>query len=496
MEKRNIKKKINPKGPKSDEYDAVIIGAGIGGLTCGCYLAKAGLKVLIVEQHHKPGGYCTSFKRKGYNFDATTHYLGSFREGGILNNIYHELDLSHKVEIMRFDPSNVVLCPDYRIRIRCDINETIFELQEAFKNESKNIADFFRFISDSNLTSLFAKLRNKTFRELLDDYFYNNQIKSVLGVFLGNIGVPPSRASALSSVILFREFILDGGYYPKGGMQKFSDAFAERFVESGGEIIFNKKADKIVVENNTVKGAVIDGNIFMKSKVVVSNVDAMSTFCQLIGKEHLTGNFIRKINSLEISPSAFIVYLGLNKSYATILNDRCSWWCYLNRDMDAEKLFSDLDRKDRPYSDDFVFCVFPSSHDASIAPPGKDIIYLIVPAKMTNQEYWHDNKYSLAEEMIRKAEIVIPDVAASIAVKEIATPLTMQRYTLNRNGSSYGWTSTLSQIDSETMPTSSPISGLYLSGHWATQGTGQGGISTVAYCGKNVAEQILRKMTA
>lgn len=58
-----------------DAYDAVIIGAGIGGLVCGCYLAKAGMKVLIAEHHHKPGGYCTSFKRRGFTFDAAAHSL-------------------------------------------------------------------------------------------------------------------------------------------------------------------------------------------------------------------------------------------------------------------------------------------------------------------------------------------------------------------------------------------------------------------------------------
>ena len=69
-----------------DIYDAVIIGAGVSGLVCGCYLAKAGMKVLIAEQHFKPGGYCTSFKRKGFTFDAAAHSFGSYREGGNMNS--------------------------------------------------------------------------------------------------------------------------------------------------------------------------------------------------------------------------------------------------------------------------------------------------------------------------------------------------------------------------------------------------------------------------
>lgn len=482
-------------GPQKDKYDVVIVGAGIGGLVCGCYLAKAGLSVLMVEQHSKPGGYCTSFKRKGYTFDATTHYIGSFRENGILRNIYDDLELCSKIEIIRFDPSDVVICPDYKIHIRSDFNKTIIELQETFKQEAGNIAAFFKFINNSDLLTLYAKLRRKTFRELLDEYFIDHHIKSVLGVFLGNIGVPPSRASALSSVILFKEFVMDGGYYPRGGMQKFSDAFADRFKELGGEIIFSKKVEKIVVEDQSVKGAVIGNDIFVKSNIVVSNGDASHTFCRLIGKEHLPADFVNKMNNLEISPSAFIVYLGINKNYSQILKDRCSWWCYLNRDFDAEKLFSDLDRKDRPYSDDFIFCVFPSSHDNSLAPADSEVMYIVIPAKMSNSFNWNEKKYDLAEVLTKKAEKFIIGLSEFVSVREIATPLTMRNYTLNTSGASYGWSSTVPQIDMSIMPSEGYIKGLYLAGHWTTQGTGQGGISTVSLSGKRSAENIIKHFT-
>ncbi len=90
------------KNHKEDKYDVVIIGAGIGGLVCGCYLAKAGLKVLIVEQHYKPGGYCTSFERGGYTFDVGVHYLGSCRErDGVIYNILQDLSLLNKIKLSK-----------------------------------------------------------------------------------------------------------------------------------------------------------------------------------------------------------------------------------------------------------------------------------------------------------------------------------------------------------------------------------------------------------
>ena len=495
MKKFHINKKVKAKGYKNNEYDAVIIGAGIGGLTCGCYLAKAGLKVLIVEQHHKAGGYCTSFKRKGFTFDAAAHYLGGLRENGQLKKIFNEIELDKKVEIIRFDPTDVVIYPRRKIHIWADMDLTLFELQENFKHEAKNIKNFFKLIIDSEFIDLYIQLKDKTFKRLLDEYFKDQQLKSMLGIFLGNIGLPPSRVSALASAILYREFVIDGGYYPKGGMQKFSDAFVEKFMEWGGEILFKKKVEKIVVVGQKVSGIIIDKDNFISSKMVVSNADATNTFIKLVGKAHLPVEFLRKMSSLEISPSAFIVYLGLNRHYADVLENRSSWWCSLSNDLSIEKIYSDLDRKNQPYSDDVVFCAFPSSHDLSLAPPDNEVIFLLVPAKMKDAGFWGKNKYNLADELVKRAEKFVPGLSQYIATREIATPSSLCRYTSNKNGSSYGWAATPLQIDKNTMPLTTPIGGLYLAGHWVTQGVGPGGISSVAYCGKNVAKLIISKVS-
>ncbi|KPK43034.1 MAG: hypothetical protein AMJ78_00280 [Omnitrophica WOR_2 bacterium SM23_29] len=485
---------MNPKGLKKDEYDVVIIGAGIGGLVCGCYLAKAGMKVLIVEQHSSPGGYCTSFKRKGFIFDSAVHYLGSLREKGQLRKIYNELGLNKKVEILRNDPSDMFIFTGNKIRIRNDPEATISEFQENFKKEALNIKKFFDFIYKSDFTELFIKLKNKVFKDILDDYFKDFKLKSILGLLLGNIGLPPSRASALSSAILYREFILDGGYYPKGGIQAFPNALVEQFKEFGGKIILGKKVETIIVKNQTVKGVGVNKDDFIQSRVVVSNGDATQTFLKLIGKKHLPLKFRNKVESLEISPSASIVYLGLNKNYSGVLKDRCSWWLYTTDSFDLEKMYSDLNRKDKPYSNDIVFCTFPCSRDQSLSPPNSECILLIILSKGMNKEFWQNNKYSLAESLIKKVENFIPNLSKSIVIKEVATPLTLNRYTLNKDGASYGWSSIPSQINSNIMPKETFIKNLYLAGHWVTQGMGQGGVSTVAYCGKNVARSITKNM--
>ena len=115
-------------------YDVIIIGAGISGLVCGCYLAKAGLKVLIIEQHDKPGGYFTSFKRRGFLFDAAAHSFGNYREGGHVRKILTELGIDKETEIKRYDPSDIVITPDFTITFRNNTQDTIDRANRRFSN--------------------------------------------------------------------------------------------------------------------------------------------------------------------------------------------------------------------------------------------------------------------------------------------------------------------------------------------------------------------------
>ena len=108
----------------NDQYDVIIIGAGIGGLVCGNYLAKAGMKVLIVERHNKVGGYCTSFKRNGFTFDAAAHSMGSCREDGRIGILFKDLDLYEKVKITRSEISDLIITPHYKIALHNNLSLT------------------------------------------------------------------------------------------------------------------------------------------------------------------------------------------------------------------------------------------------------------------------------------------------------------------------------------------------------------------------------------
>jgi len=463
----------------SDSYDAIIIGAGIGGLVCGCYLAKAGMKVLICEQHYKPGGYCTSFKRGQFTFDAAADCFGAYRKDGITRKVFEELGIDKRLNIIRFDPPSIILTPDYRIPFWNDLEKTIKEFQTSFPEESDNIRNFFYFISNSDSIS-YSRVRNRTFKDLLDSYFTNDRLKAVLSFpLLAMAGLPPSLLSAFVAIKFFSEFLLDGGYYPVEGMQALSDTLADRFKEFGGELRLSCLVKRIRVRDNKVTGIVTEKGGFIPSKYVISNCDARQTFLKFLGKERVEKEFYNKIKNMMPSISNFIAYFGMDKTFKPPQPPGSA--VFFSQQYDLDKAYRAAQRNDFEAYGGYSFRI---SYNRSI-------LGIIIPAAFRNKIFWDRNKPRVLESLIEKMEkSTIPGLSEHIVYKEAATPYTLYRYTLNYKGASYGWASTPSQLAAPGLRKPPFIQGLYLTGHWTTVGIG---ISGVIYVSNDVSKLILKK---
>ena len=276
-------------------YDVAIIGAGIGGLVCGCYLARAGMKVLIAEQHGKPGGYCTSFRRKGITFDAAAHSFGGFRKDGIVRKVFGDLEITERLKITRYDPSDIIITPDCTVKFYSDLERTTEELENAFNEYPGRVKEFFAFLLNPAKNS-FISMRGWTYKDLLDKYFSSPQLKSVLSFpIFGNGALPPSRISAFIGAKILTEFILDGGYYPEGGMQRLPDILAARFQEYGGTLLCSTFVEKIKVRGNKVLGVVARQGDYFAAECVVSNCDTLQTFCRLLNSGSTKRDFVGKM---------------------------------------------------------------------------------------------------------------------------------------------------------------------------------------------------------
>lgn len=476
---------------KKTDYEAIIIGAGIGGLVCGCYLARAGMKVLIVEKNNKPGGYCTSFENSGYRFDACVHSLGSYRKGGILRKISEDLQIDKRIKIARFNPSDTIIAPNHKIEIKNDLTETIQEFQEKFPKQSKQIEVFFKEITTPDFSSLFIKLRDKSFDSLLNQYFTDEKLKAIFSVLLlGNAGLPASLISGSVAAMVLREYVLDGGYYPQSGMQSLPDILAIRFKELGGEILLSRLVDEIRCKNGKIEGATIDKNQFISSKYVVSDCDARETFFSLLSDDLTRRKIVTqtKLKKMQVSLSAFLVYLGLKKEFKEEFKGIHNLWVLSSYDIDKAY----LSVKQGNITSENLFSTFflRSMNGVSTGQDKKTSMCLFTDAPFKTKEYWDKNKHIWSNILIRKAETFFPKLSEYIVVKEMATPYLLQNRTLNYKGSMYGWSSLPSQFARFGMAQKTFIDGLYLTGHWATLGHG---VPMVAFLGKDVSKLILKK---
>lgn len=462
-------------------YDAVIIGAGISGLVCGCYLVKVGMKVLIAEQHSKPGGYCTSFIRQGFIFDAAAHSFGGYKHG-VLGKVFDELEIDKKVNFLRFDPLNVVITPDYKLSFWTDLDRTIKEFQNTFPEESDNIKNFFYFLNKPDPNSFF-RLNTLSFKDLLDQYFNDGKLKAIISFpVYGNGGLSPSLMSAFLAKKIYEEFIFDGGYYPEGGMQALSSALVQRFRELGGELRLSSFIKKIKVKNGEVNGVITEKGDLIRSNYVISNCDLRQTFFKLLGKNLIPQDFLNRINNMVPSLSAFILYLGVNEDFRNLPEPGVNIWILSDYDLDS--LY--VSAKKGTFNNIGGYLIHVSAD--------KKTIIAFMNLSFKNKTYWSNSKEQLLESFIKRIEMdAIPELSKQILYKEAATPQTLNRFTLNHKGAAFGWEPTPTQLAVPGLRKPSFIQGLYLTGHWITQGFGISGVVQTAY---DTAKIFLRREKA
>ena len=488
------KAKADPSRTKEeDEYDVVIVGSGIGGLSCGATLSKKGYKVLILEQHYQAGGYCSSFKRKGFTFNTGVENVSGLWSGGPVSCLLQDLGLN-KEELFIKNRMQYVF-KGGKISAN-SLEEFMKEISSMFPAEKDSISAFFSEAekaykecyseTDDYGVPLPAELivkaygekalsdypkkhphffgwMNTTYKQKLDEHFKDENLKALLCALVGYLGTEPEKTPAASALTACVAYYLYGGYFTVGGAQKFADSLKDSIEDRGGKVLLRHKVDKILVESGVVGGVQARGKTY-KSRVVVSNADAKTTFLKLVGAANLKDKFVRYIEGLKMSPSCLMVSLGVDMNvsgYPTILHNL-----------------------DEEYN-----LVFNSNADPSMAPKGKASLSILTGAfygdfpERGTEEYLQ-KKNKLAEELLEKVERVVPDLRKKIIVQDVATPKTFERYTSIPEGAIYVFDQS---VGAERPYFKTPVEGLYLVGASTFPG---GGIEAVVISGVISANDI------
>jgi len=508
--------------PKEGEYDAIVIGAGLGGLAFAGYMAKQGFKVLVLEHHDVPGGYATTFTRdRGrFTFDVSLHQTAL---GGTEKAILTDLEVLKKVRFYKCRELFRVLGTG--LDIACPGGEPkAFEqvLIEKFPQEKKGIQAFMadavgvseeteKLFEEGELTTLrkalfplrFPRLwaaRKKTLADYLNEYTADPSLRSVMSVFCGYYGLPPSKLSGFYYMVATGGYFRYGGSYPAGGSQAISNAIAELIESNGGEVRLSTRVAQVLTKDGRAMGVKTSEGESLTAKAVAANCSIVSLFSDMLPGASVPSDYRQRLGALKPSVSSFQVWLGLNKDITDTVK---SSHVFLRAEQDPEKAHQ-YSLEGRADKSNIGVCVYNNLAE-ELSPRGTTTLNITFisgyePWKRFEQDYWasrkteyNARKREITEILIRRVEEqLIPGLRSMIAVQESATPLTNVRYTLNTAGAIYGLEQSMDNSFMTRIPNRTPVKGLYLSSAWGDPG---GGYSGVLIAGKRAFGLLMEDWT-
>ncbi len=477
-------------------YDVIIIGAGIGGLTCGALLAKNGLKTLVLEQYHNVGGLCSTFKKNGFSFNLASIFL---LEKNLISKNLEELGIETGVEFVEIDPIYEYVFSDFKIKIPKSIEKFIEKLIKLAPEEEKNIQRFFYEITDiyniiENLRfaiyfkgnmpvshinhsklmeygTLYGKMR---WDEFLDRYFINKKLKAILSMESIFLGLPPSKISVFAMVAIIMQEHKYGIVQPKKGMSGLADAYADALKKFGGELHLNSKVNKIIIDKNICRGVELSNGEKILSNITVSNTDIRETYFNLIGEKFLDPNFVKKIKQLEMPLSAFKLCIGTDQKLN--IGPDISPIIFKSSDYDLEAIYKNVSRCG--LSDDNYYLLFISSLlDPSMGQNGGNCIEILtcIPYQLNgktwstmNQMDYDQLKQVYVEKLVKDATKIFPNLKEHIIFQDAVTPNSLERITSRFKGVPY----VHADILNEVAKNKTPFKNLYYVGSSSFPGDG------------------------
>jgi phytoene dehydrogenase-like protein len=488
----------------------IIIGAGMAGLSAGCYAQMNGYQTRIFEMHKIAGGVCTTWKRKGYKIDGCLHWLTGVKPGADFYQIWEELGVIKNRTIIKHDEYARIEGKEGKVFIvHCDIDRLEKHMKELAPEDKDVIEDFTNGIrkmydfpipwqkaSDlfgiSDILGIirsmfpyggfFRKWGKKTIKDVAQRF--KNPFMREAFLYIFNLENPPE--FPIVAVMKTFAWMHQGTLgYPIGGSLELARVVEKRYKDLGGEIKFKSKVEKILVENNRAVGVRLADGSEHRADVVVSAADGRTTIFDMLEGKYTN----RKIRGYYDKMALFspLVYVGMG--VADSYKEFPSTITGIDFPLDRPIIIDKGERK--------RMSVQFYTYDPTLAPEGKTFVRTHFPTDYDYwaKLYWDPQRYKaekerIADEVVAALDRRFPGFGANVEMRNVATPMTWVRYTGNWRGSFEGWIETPKTLRMRMKQSLPGLMNFYMAGQWVQPG---GSLPAVAMSGRNAIQIICSK---
>ena len=490
------------------EKSIIIIGAGIAGLSAGCYAQMNGYRTRIFEMHTIPGGLCTSWKRKGYTIDGCietwmgtspgTDFYNFWEELGAIQGreIVYQEEYSRvegeggEVLILHIDPDRLEThLKEVAPEDEAVVDELVGGIRACLKikglplSKAPEVMGPVDGLKTLLAMSAFQKLRKTWGRISIQDFAQRFKNPFLREAFPHN-GSPPAMPMLgfLMSIALTHN---QQSGYPVGGSLAVSQAIEQRYRSLGGEVQYRSAVEKVLVAGNRAVGIQLEDGTEHRGDVVISAADGRSTIFGMLDGRYASDKIRRTYEATR--PLAPLVYVGLG--VARTFDEPHSAFG-LNFPVGKPVVINGTEES--------RLQVHIYGFDPTLAPEGKtalrvklmDADYDYWNTLRENPERYRAEKERIADDVIVQLDRRFPGLAAQVEMRDVSTPVTFERYTGNWRGSWMGWELTPETADLRMSKTLPGLGSFYMIGQWVDP---PGGTCVMAMSGRNVVQIICKK---
>ncbi|MGI4862392.1 MAG: phytoene desaturase family protein [Janthinobacterium lividum] len=504
-------------------YDTIIIGSGAGGLSAAICLARAGQRVLVLEQHYVPGGWCHSFYLDGHRFSPGVHYLGMLGPEQATAKLYQGLGIANDLVFFQMNPTGYEHCwiGPARVDLPAGIGHLGAALARQFPHEEKGLREYLKVVQQVNeqlhlipkmngfwdnvtipfRTAQLGKYGLFSLRRVLDWHIKDPLLKGVLNVQCGDHGLPPGQASFPFHCAVMGHY-LEGGYYPSGGGAALVKAMTTALKQHGGEVRTGAAVQRILTEaagpnKRRAVGVELASGEMISAQCIISNADPEKTY-QLVGHEHISEKLKAKLAKTSYSVTSLMLFLVVDMDVRQAGLDSGNIWLLKNPDLD--QVFTEMKAADILSEDEFpalfISCTTlkdPASYDGRhhclelVTFIDYQAFQEFDAEGETRSGAYLSYKKRIAEKLLNSLARVMPGIREHIVRQELGTPLTNEFYVSATRGNVYGTEKNFWQTGPFAFRNQSEIENLYLCGASILSH----GVAGASYSGVQTAAKIL-----